>query len=61
MPRDPNSGAKDHLLLVYRTARLRMRKPSVAEILVLGFQHNEVPVSVHRVPKRDEGRRELER
>lgn len=51
-----NFGAKDHLKLVYRAARLRMRKPSVAEVLVLGLQHNEVPVSSFkvRVPKEEE-------
>lgn len=54
---DLNSGAKDHLKLVYRAHRLRMRKPSVAEILVLGLQNNPVPVSSARVPDRKEERR----
>lgn len=52
--RDPNYGAKDEL-----KKRLRIRnarKPSVMEILVLGLQSNEVPISSARVPSKEERR-----
>lgn len=52
--RDPNFGAKDFL-----KQRLRIRnarKPSVMEILVLGLQSNEVPISSARVPSKEERR-----
>jgi hypothetical protein len=52
--RDPNYGAKDFL-----KQRLRIRnarKPSVMEILVLGLQSNEVPISSARVPSKEERR-----
>jgi len=54
MPRDSNYGARDFL-----KQRLRIRnarKPSVMEILVLGLQSNEVPISSARVPSKEERR-----
>jgi hypothetical protein len=56
--RDPNYGFKD-----FFKQRLRIRnarKPSVMEILVLGLQSNEVPISSARVPSKEE-RREVDR
>lgn len=56
--RDPNFGAKD---VLKRSLRIRnARKPSVMEILVLGLQSNEVPISSARVPSKEE-RREVDR
>jgi hypothetical protein len=58
MPRDLNYGFKD-----FYKQRLRIRnarKPSVMEILVLGLQSNDVPISSARVPKQEE-RREVDR
>jgi hypothetical protein len=54
MPRDLNYGFKD-----FFKQRLRIRnarKPSVMEILVLGLQSNEVPISSARVPSKEERR-----
>lgn len=56
--RDLNYGARDFLK---ERRRIRLaRKPSVAEIIVLGFQNNTVPVSSVRVPDRKEERRGLD-